>query len=315
EEISEAKKKVQYALYHAGVIFKDELSQNDLAIKMFKDLLKKYDYGEFVLPANYQLYLIYSPGQESETYKSTILTDYPESEYARLIKNPNYKREGEEKFKQQEENYLSVYALYKQKRFDESLKACNEIIASEPDNKFISRYYFLRALNYGEMQQLEQLEQALSQCAEKFGNEETGKEAQSILDFLRNKKSKENPIDGFVYDANSEHFFIMVFTNSMGSIVEGKAAFSDFNTKYFSTKNYAVSNNFLNTDNQLLIIKSFPDKNAGMDYYRAVVNESERLKNYKAASYFLITPKNYAAFFLSKDIAKYMQFFQDNYLK
>lgn len=314
DAISDAKKKIQYALYHAGVIFKDRLTQTDLAVKMFKDLLSRYDYGEFVLPANYQLYLIYSPKPESEPYKNTILNDYGDSEYAMLIRNPNYKKEGEALLAQQEKAYLEVYDLYRKKQFEASLEACNKVIAAEPQNSMLSKYYFLRALNYGELKRMDELEQALSVCAEKYASEETGKEAQSILDYLRNKKSKENPIQGFVFESDAEHFFIMVFPNSLGSIVDAKTAFSDFNGSFFSSKNLKITNNFLDADNQLIIVKQFPDKKSAMEYYQAVSNKNDRLKNYKNATCFVITGKNYSAFFLEKKIDVYMKFFSDNYL-
>jgi len=315
EQISESKKKLQEAYYKSGVIFKDRFQQKDLAIKQFKSLIDRFDYGEYVLPANYQLYLIYNPSPQSEAYKNTILNDYADSEYARLIRNPNAMKEEEELEKKQEVVYLQAYKLYREKRYSESLEACNQIIQSEPQNSYLSRYYFLRAMNYGEMKQMDKLESSLSECAEKYAAEDTGKEAQSILDYLRNKRSKENPIQGFVYEAEAEHYFMMIFTSDLGSINDGKAAFSDFNSQYFSNADLKVSNGFLNMETQTLVVKQFPNRKKAMEYYQAYKNENDRLKKYKGATCFMITGKNNAAFMLERDVEKYMSFFTENYLK
>jgi len=317
EQLSAATKKVMDALYYSGVIFKDRLNQKDLAVRQFKELLKRYDDGEFVLPSKFQLYLLNDGKAEQEIYKKDILENHAESEYAELIRNPNYKRDDESAKINDGKNYSAVFELYQKKDFEKTLSACNDVIAKQPENYYLPQYYFLRAMCYGEMHQMESFEKALSECADKFPKNETGKQAAEILDYIRNKKSMEDAKSGgtYVYESESEHFFVLLFPNSMGSINDAKAKFSDFNSAYFSTKNLKVTNNFLDTDNQLIIIKSMENKKAAMEYYQAFLNENDKMKNLKSAEYFVISAKNYASFFVEKKVGDYKKFFQDNYLK
>jgi hypothetical protein len=76
-----------------------------------------------------------------------------------------------------------------------------------------------------------------------------------------------------------------------------------------------VSNPFLNADVQLILVKTLPDAKEAMKYYQAIKNENDKLKAYKSASYFMISAKNYATFYLDKDVNKYLSFFTANYLK
>lgn len=317
DALAECKKKIQYAQYHAGVLYKNRFNQPDLAVKQFKDLISRFDYGEYVLPANYQLYLIYLGSAESKPYETTILTDYPESEYAQLIRNPDFKKDDEVKRQAETKAYSDAYKLYTEKSYYAVLAMCNKVIENEKDNHFMPQYFFLKAMAYGGLQQTDNLEKALSECAEKFPEHEVGKEASEILDYLRNKKSKENnPLGGgYVYDADLDHYFVLVFPNSMGSIVQAKAAFSDFNTKYFSNKSYTIEAKFLDLDTQVLVVKGLENKKAAMEYFNAFLNENDKMKNYKSSASFVISSKNFAHFFLDKKVDAYLDFFKSNYLK
>lgn len=317
EQVSASKRKVHDALYFSGVIFKDRLNQKDLAAKQFKELLKRYEEGEYVLPSKFQMYLLTDGNSEQEVYKKDILENHGDSEYAELIRNPNYKREDEAAKLNDGRNYAQVFDLYKKKDFENTLTACHDVITNQPKNHYLPQYYFLRAMSFGEMRQMESFEKALSECAEKFPKDETGKQAAEILDYIRNKKSVENAMSGgtYVYESEAEHFFILLFPNTMGSINDAKAKFSDFNTAFFSAKGLKVTNNFLDTDNQLIIIKSLENKQKAMEYYQAFLNENDKMKNLKSAEYFVITAKNYASFFVEKKVADYKKFFQENYLK
>lgn len=315
DALADCRKKMQYALYHAGVLYKTRFSQPALAIKEFKTLLQKFEAGEYILPANYQLYLLYFGTPEAKPYENTILTDYPESEYAQLIRNPNFQKDDEIKHEKESKAYALVYQNFQKANYDAVLTSCQEIIANQKDNDFMPQYFFMRAMVYGKLQQIDLLEKALSECAEKFPEHEIGKEASSILDYLRNKKSKENPTGaGYLYEAETDHYFILVFPNALGSIIQAKASFSDFNTLYFSNKNLTVDSKFLDLETQVVLIKGLVNKKAAMEYYYAFKNENDKLKAYKAATCFGITSKNFAHFYLEKKIDVYLEFFKENYL-
>ncbi len=308
------REKIMDALYYSGVIYKDKLQQPDLAIQSFLELLKRFEEGAQVLPTHYQLYLLYVGKPEAETYKSTVLNKYPDSEYAQLILNPNFKKDAEQAKAVEEKFYIDTYRLYLNKKYSESLTASTQVINSEPRNHFLSKYYFLRALSYGQMGQIENFEYALAECVEKYPKDDVGKEASEMLDYLRNRKSIESAKQGgFLYEADAQHFFVLVFPNRLGSITTAKARFSDFHTKYFNGKGLSITNNFIDGDNQLIVVKSFAGKQLAMEYYQAFLNENELLKDYKDTDFFPISSKNYATFFLEKKVDDYKQFFRDNY--
>jgi tetratricopeptide (TPR) repeat protein len=321
EALATANEKIMQALYKSGVIFKDNLAQYDLAAKQFKELAKRYPDSEQTLPGYYQLYMLYAKtnNPEKETYKNIILTDYPLSEYAKIIKDPNYRKNEEIVKAEQEKKYTDAYKKYNNQNWQDVLLACNEVIEKEKEveNFFLPRYYFLRALTYGKLNNREKLKESLAETAQKFPKDEIGKQAADLLEYFKEQESKENAAAGkklYVYDPNAEHFFIYLFPNNKGSINNAKNSITDFNMHYFSLKEFTVTNNFLDTDNQLIIVKNFENKQKAMEYYIAFKNDNLKLGGLnKDAEYYVITAANYASFYLEKKPEDYKKFFEENY--
>lgn len=321
EAMATANEKIMQALYKSGVIFKDNLQQYDLAAKQFKELAKRYPDSEQTLPGYYQLYMLYGKTNqpEKETYKNIILTNYPNSEYAKIIKDPNYKRNEEIIKAEQEKTYTETYKKYTLQNWQDVLLACNQVIEkeNETENFFLPKYYFLRALTFGKLNNKEKLKEGLAETAKKFPTDDIGKQAAELLEFFKELESKENAASGkklYVYDPNAEHFFIYLFPNEKGSINNAKNSIADFNSHYFSLKQFTVTNIFLDTDNQLIIVKNFDNKQKAMEYYTAFKNDNLKLKELnKNAEFYVITAGNYANFYLEKKPEDYKKFFEENY--
>lgn len=307
------------ALYKAGSIYDERLKEEALAIACFDRVVKDYNDHEKSLPSHFQLYLIHSNKNNSEksnVHKEYILTNHPESEYARIIKNPNYKKDEAYAKKADERKYEEAFNSYKQKLYDNTLIACNDVIDKEPKNNFLPKYYFLRALAYGELKKFEEFENALSETAAKYPKEEVGAAAAELLNKVRNKNSIINASEGkstYIFEPETEHFFVLIFTSGLGSVNDAKAKISNFNSADFGLEGLKITNNFLNTDDQVILIKSFANMKKALVYFDAF-KMTDMLKGLNdKASFFIITNKNYASLYMEKKIEDYKKFFEENY--
>lgn len=320
KDFAASDEKLRNALYNAGAIYNDRLREQKLAIECFDRIISKHKESDRYLPTNFQLYVIYSNtgNPKAEEFKDYILKNHPDSEYAKIIRNPNFKKEEAFARKADERKYEEIYGLYSKKQFESTLTACNEIISNEPKNNMLPRYYYLRALTYGELKQYENFEKALSETAALYPKEEIGIAANELLALLRNRNSILNASEGkstYIYEAEVEHFFILVFTSKMGSVNDAKAKISNFNMTNFSAEELKITNNFLNTEDQMILVKRFPNRDKAMNYYQAF-NLSDMLPGLaKKCDYFVITNKNYASFYIEKKVEDYKAFFEKNYLK
>lgn len=312
-------KKLRASLYNAAVLYKSNFGEDKLALSHFQELVKRYQEGPEVCPSYYQIYLLAGGGTESESAKNHIFNDCPDSEYRYIIEDPDYAKKLEQNKSKDEQAYMLVYTEYTGKNYATALEKCQNVINTEKTNQFLPNYYFLKALCLGSMGNNEEMERVLSEIVARYPVHEIGKEAASILDYLRNRQSMEDAKAGkstYIFEKNTEHYFVMILPKNGNPVNEVKADFSDFNTQYFSNSGLKVSNNFLDLDNQLVIVKSFDNKQKAMEFYTAFKNDNSKVKKYNSKmEFFVISNKNYASFFIEKKVDDYKKFFEENYLK
>ncbi len=314
------------SLYEAGNIYLHKLDDVDQSIGMYDRVSKEYLPQEKAIAGLYQLYIIYKDKNkttESNIYKTTILKDYKNSEYAKLILNPNYK-EGQRLIQQKEAlEYTSTYKLYSEKEYLSVIKITDEILQFDTLNTFYCKYSYLNALSLGKLSYdssyRKRFEKALSQTVKNCKGSEYYPPAKALLNKIRNINSIENAKDGksvFIYDNGVAHKFVLFFPKeSEGNINSLKNKLSNFNKSSFSKSALKTSNSFLNEKDQLILVQEFNDPVAAMDYYDALrVNKGALKGTLNKFECFIISEKNLAALYIGKDLTKYISFFKANYL-
>ena len=184
EKIDSLQTERNQSLYEVGVIYKQQFKDSKLAIKRLKRVLSLKPHKEIILPINWHLYLIYkdlNDSLEADKYKNVILTEYPETNFAKVIKNPNKPFEEEKSVNEIEESYKEMYTLYKDDKFEEAVNKINEIIPVIKNSKLLPKFELLKAYAIGKYQDKETYKTALEFVAVNFGNTEEGKKAKEII--------------------------------------------------------------------------------------------------------------------------------------
>lgn len=310
--------KIQQALYDAGFIYKNKLDDTDAAAKTYTDFYKRYPAAELTPAALYQLYLINS-GIDRERYKSIVIEDFPDSEYAKILLDPNYKKQEQQQRMIWEKEYQRVYTQYAQGNYAQALTESTEK-AAEPKNDYTCKYRYLKALAVAKVKGATdnpELEEALKEVVLHCSEDPIGEIAQKSLEYLRKQISVAELKSGqgkYIYNSTDNHLFILVFPNTAGSVNKAKTSFSDFNTASYTDYNLKVSSNFIDADNQLIVVKSFPDKEKAMNYFLGFKLDERNVTEYREGfTYFIISEQNYAALYVDKNVQEYVDFFQKNY--
>src|SRR5690606_6951948 len=83
---------IENAYYNLGNIYNFQLQEKSDAIATFEEMLGRFPQSTFKPEVLYQLYLLYKTKDQnlSEKYKNELLTKFPETDFARLIENPNF---------------------------------------------------------------------------------------------------------------------------------------------------------------------------------------------------------------------------------
>ena len=113
---------------------------------------------------------------------------------------------------------------------------------------------------------------------------------------VKNLINKENW--KFTYNPDTIHYFIMIAPKEKFSINKSKNNIADFNMSNFSDLKLKVSNTFLNTSDQMIMVKFFISSKKALDYYVSFKVNKGAVKNYKEENFFIISPKNLKELYL-----------------
>jgi tetratricopeptide (TPR) repeat protein len=324
DAVAKSNIKIVEAFYNVGSIYKEQLLNNSKSIEAFEELLKRFPENKYKLSAYYQLYRTYlstNNKSKSDYYKNILLNDYPDTEYAMIIKNPDIGKEMLATKSQVEKFYTETYQLYSEGKYSDALSNCKRADSIYSKSKLMPQFTFLKALCVGKTQSVNEFEKALTQVTIKYPKEPVKDKAQEILDAINKQKnpaaadSTAKEKSKFIFKEDGEYYCIVIVENGKGDIDKFKTMLSNFNSDAFGIANLAISNIFLDRSYQLVTIKAFDGKAKAMDYYNMINTENAIFGDLEKGTYkyFVISAENYVTFYKDKNVNDYEQFFNANY--
>ncbi|MEO8146308.1 MAG: tetratricopeptide repeat protein [Bacteroidia bacterium] len=326
--ITSSNVKIVEAYYNVGIIYREQLKEYRLSNETFETLLHRFPDNKYKLPSYYNLYRTYltlKDQEKSDYYKNILLNDYPESEFAKMILNPNYWRETQKKTEILEVFYENTYKAYLNQQYASVIERKSTADELYPKNKLMPKFDYLKALAIGKTKPVSDFEVSLRNIVNSYPNDSVAAAAQNILNYINKSGAPPPPpapektapaVDsGFVYKADTLHFFLFIFENKGINAEQLKTKFSDYNIKFYSTKGLTISNAFMTPEKQYIMVKNFSNAQEAVSYYDGVIDNEDvmdGLDETKIQS-FVITPANFAKLYVKKDIPSYMTFFEEKY--
>lgn len=168
------------AYYQLGLIYKEKFKEYKLAANRLETLLKNKPEERLILPAKYNLYKIYEiiDPAKAATMKDQILSEYPESRYAEIIKNPTEVLADEDN---PESVYKSVYNEVQEGKLRESYPALVQKVDEYVGDDALPKFEMLKAVVSGRLFGLEEYKKGLNFVALTYPNTEEGKESEALL--------------------------------------------------------------------------------------------------------------------------------------
>ncbi len=340
EELEKSTTKIVDAYYNAAMIYREQLNDPKASAEMFETLLQKYPGNKFELQTYYQLYRNYNQqgnSAKADLYKNLILTKYPDTEYAEIIKNPNYAQEMASKKSNLELFYEETYHKYLNGEYTTVMQRKAQAEVQFPQNPLIPKFDMLRTLSIGRTQPLAMFEASLQDIIRNHSNDPVKDEAQNILDYIKGMKPAvtdtsqpsgilpSTPVSSdslanqrlYNYLPDTIHYVIVIF-QAIGGELDGlkfKTSLSNFNSKYYGTKNFNITDLMLDHRNKVVIIKSFQNKKEALDYNTHIYNHDEVYANVNPNAYtqFVISVNNFPVLLKEKKTDTYDDFYRSFY--
>ncbi len=341
EKLAESDSLIEEAYYIMGFIYKDGLKDNEKSIETFETLLERFPATKHGLQVYYQLYKNYEivPNDEkAEYYRNLIVQDYSDSDYAKLIIDPNYNLVLEAQRNAAKNFYQNTYSAYMNDQFYLVINNYNEAVIKYPESTLISKFEFLKALAIGQVQNLDSLAVVMQYLIDTYPGSEVEPLAQDILSRLSPDESgnlvlNEQPVEGagtreestpieevidtpYIDDPNGVHFFLLLVDGTKTNINALKIRLSDFNSKYFRTSQLKINSIIFKSEMQMVTVGNFENAEKVMIYYESIEQNPYITGQIEDSDYdmMVITVDNYPIFYREKDVKAYKSFFETTYL-
>lgn len=180
-EIASLKKDRDFAYFQLGSMYADRFKKYDLASGRLEALLTFDPVERLVLPSMYKLYKIYLEINMAKAMamKDRIISQYPNSRYAKLLQNISMDRIDD---LSPEQIYAQAYKVYAAGGdYNDALKAIDNALERFDDDGYVSKLELLKAHVIGKLKGIEAYKEALNFVALTYSSSREGKEAEQIL--------------------------------------------------------------------------------------------------------------------------------------
>ena len=325
---------IEDALFNLGIIYKEKLHNPDEAATAFEKLIDRYPKGIHTAEAYYHLYQLYDQQgvkSEAKRYKKLLIKEYPESDYAKILQDPDYFKKLAKEANVAKDFYKKTYELYQADDLKAVKRNCNiakKFYASE--KALMAKFEMLSAMAIGrESKDTALFIEALTVVVDSFPNSEVKPLAQDIILQLQSGPQKRDSIGGkssngeteskatsiFVYNPDEPHMFMVLADQRNVKVSELSKRISDHNRKYFALDQLKVNSLPINENMILISVGEFTNKKKAIDYFKTIRRNTVLYGMIKriGGNYFVISDGNYRRLYQSKDLVGYRKFFEAYY--
>jgi len=333
QDIKDSDSLIIMAYSKLGFLYLEELNDTINALETYLTFQHRYPENQYRLESWYALYKIYSEkgnAEKTSHYKNLIIGNYPDSDYAKVILDPDfYIKQAQEK-NQAAKLYEKTYQAYDRGQFYRVIKlADNAIVQFPEDTAYIPRFKYLRAISLGKVEVPDTLYAALDELVVSHPDSPVVPMAQSILRILQldygfgiSEEEKqglleadENEPSPFNFDPEARHLFMMIVISENIETDPLKVRISDFKKKYFRLERLNIKSLLLDNQRTLITIGNFKGKDAADTFYTAIKNDEYVFSGMEAEGFeiFTISMNNYPVFYRDKNVKAYREFFSKYY--
>ncbi|AEA43160.1 hypothetical protein [Fluviicola taffensis] len=313
-----SRSRMMNAYFDAGGIYNEQLNEAALAEKQYRTMLSKEFESDMKLMAAYQIYKLHNPDDPiAIEQKDFILINYPTSDYAGYLRDPDYFIKKKEREKLTQEAYLTDLDRYERGLFYPVIQKANIVIAEEQDNPYRSKYILLKAMAQAKMNEDKRVVlptlDTLIALYPKTPEADKAKEMKNIILNGYSANEKADFEDKSIYKyVEGETMLVLVFLTDKINNVVAKTRVVDFNKEYYGKLKLNVTSKVFKQDN-VILMKQFKDEYEAASYVAMYKRTRNHLLDMQKLKILFISEKNLLTLFESGKLDEYQLFFDEKY--
>lgn len=303
------------AYYNAGLIYKDQLNEKTLAETQFVTVIDKTFENPYTLLSAFQLYKLFETTNENRAneYKNYILNNYPNSDYANFLRDPDYFIKKKEFDKISRDEYLTVLERYNNELYPLVIFKSDEVINDGANNIFRAKYMLLKAMSIGMINEDKaEMKPVLEQIVKEYPETEESKRAEELLSIIEKGVSKNEKVDftkKSIYEYNeNDSYYLLIFLEEKQNSNNEKGNVVDFNREFFSRLNLKVSSKIFGTSQNVIFVEEFENEDTVEDYLSTFKSTRKHITKLHNNNIIIISKKNLKTLFETQNLTEYETF-------
>jgi tetratricopeptide (TPR) repeat protein len=306
------------ALYTSGLLYKELLSEDKLAIAQFEKIFEMNRICLTDLSAAFQLYKLNENSGLGNQYKDYIIKYYPNSDMANYFKDPDFFTKQKEGRIAAQKEYLALISRYESKEYKVVFDATEQIVNGDRTNALRAEYLLLNALAAGQLTENKTviIPKLTNIIDEKPGSPQALR-AKEMLDIITKGYSINEalpvPKQGIYTYNDTVTQFLIVLMDQEEDANDARNDITDFNTKKFKSLKLKVQSKLTLNETGFILISEFESIKLANDYIFSYKAGYEQLDQWQNNRIQIITLENLKKLIESSNFESYKEFYDLNY--
>ena len=316
--------KIAGAFLEAGKIYKDNFRDNAKALESFETFLRRFPGNSLEPEALYNIYTLFKEENDprAEIYRQRLVEKYPESEFSKIITDPDYYNKKLEQLRQAEMLYQNAYEAYLNENFSGALSICDSSLTLFSKHELAPKFMLLRSFCIARTSDERAFKEELGKLVKRWPETPESQRASEIIAYL-NKEIPQLQIEEdtriaqeiYFDEKDSPHTFVLIILNPKFNFNQASFDVISYNIDNYTNNNYRTQGSLVDDKYIMLTVSGFVRMEEAMDYYNSFRKELiVRNPSSSPMMTFIIGRQNLEAFVKDKNPDRYMIFFREKYL-
>ena len=336
EKKEQARAALRDALFEAGVRFKDNVGDKNLAIKYLERVANEHPDYERIADTYYQLFIAgsrWNEPEKAEHYKNLLIENYPDSSFTKNIQQPDFFDDAMTRKHKEDSMYVKAYNHYLQKEYEEVENENLTAGSKYPKGKHRARFLFIDAMAKLYSEKQEEALTVLEELISTYGNDSISSIANSISTGIKEGrllqsgistsiwdrkadgtiKSNMDSVPSFNANRNEVYYFILAYPND--SIDEKRLLFeiARYNFSRYMVRNFEMEFEKF-AEITLFEIKEFLNFDEAFLYRKRLYENGEIAKLLEGINCLIISKSNLDLLLQYYSFGDYQEFYENNLL-
>lgn len=325
------------ALFNLGVIYDEKMNDYEKAFEAFEEFAKRYPEDPRAADGYYCCYRIagkMNDAQLADKYRDKLLTDYPESKYAKILSQPDFRAKLEKMQGVQDSLYEKTYAAFLNGQFEDVKANTAFMEANYPVSSLIPKFLLLNALSVGKTASKDTFASVLNNLLERYPSSDVSSMAKDILALInqgndpqqgnstgslmalreenRKEEATENGVvenKGFTVSFDSPYIFVVITDTT--KVNSNKLLYE---TATYNFTKFLIKDFDLDIKNGILSVSGLDNYEEALWYINGVIADQgiQSLLSGTDYKYLLITPENLELIGKGYTVDQYEKFYKEN---